>query len=257
MSAKCFHFEIIWIEIVYSWFFSFEVSHLRQSISRPRKEWIIKPNENIKDHQDIVNNKIRRLHPITRNNGSDPASSSISHPSGGADTNRYISNSLRQSLPSARSGDAEYSESTSQRSSAGYPVFFSIFASDCKSQCPMDSTRVPRELRVLLNMHNRVTVLCLFVVMASFVAIKWLVTPLPLRRHPPTVCSLTSILGYLLIYYMSIFIWRKFRSCVELKNPMALRYLIIWWLSVSPMLSLPKITWISFRIGSPSCYPRS
>ena len=173
MSAKCFHFEIIWIEIVYSWFFSFEVSHLRQSISRPRKEWIIKPNENIKDHQDIVNNKIRRLHPITRNNGSDPASSSISHPFGGG----YKSLQQQQSLPSTcYSGDGEYSESTRQRSSAGYPVLFSIFASDCKSQCPMDSTRVPQDQRVPKN--TTVWLFCACCVMASFVAIKWLVPPL-------------------------------------------------------------------------------
>ena len=73
------------------------------------------------------------------------------------------------------------------------PVLFSIFASDCKSPCPMDSTRVPRELRVLKNMHNRVTVcvLCLFVVMASFVAIKWIGAADPLEMTPPTVCSLT------------------------------------------------------------------
>jgi hypothetical protein len=114
------------------------------------------------------------------------------------DTNRYRNNSLRQSLPSARSGDAEYSESTSQRSCpAGYPVLFSIFASDCKSPCPMDSTRVPQELRVLKNMHNRVTVcvLCLFVVMASFVAIKWLVPPLPLRWHPRLFAASLPSLG--------------------------------------------------------------
>jgi hypothetical protein len=124
---------------------------------RSWKEWIIKPNYNLKDHQDIVKNRIRRIHPITPNNGSDPASSaSISYPSSGG----YNSLKQQQSLPSTRSGDAEYSESTSQRSSAGYPDLFFIFASDCKSQCPMDSTRVPREMRVL-KITKVNTVLCL------------------------------------------------------------------------------------------------
>jgi hypothetical protein len=99
------------------------------------------------------------------------------------DTNRYRNNSLRQSLPSARSGDAEYSESTSQRSCpGGYPVLFSIFASDYKSPC---QPACPKELLKNTKFCVTVCVLCLFVVMASYAAINLLsVPPLPLRWHP-------------------------------------------------------------------------
>jgi hypothetical protein len=65
------------------------VSHLRQSFSRRWKEWIIKPNDNIENHQDNIQNPA-----ASPNNGSDPVSSSIYHPSGGADKNHYTATTV-------------------------------------------------------------------------------------------------------------------------------------------------------------------
>ena len=89
LTAKPFHFEIIWRYFKLILFF-WSIFIFAEVFPGPGRYMDHQSNDNIKDHQDIVNNKIRRLHRIT-------VVIQYHHPLfilPLVDTNRYNSNSL-------------------------------------------------------------------------------------------------------------------------------------------------------------------